>query len=451
MKERLINNLGLKLISLFLAFFVWLSVVNVSNPEVSRSQEVALEIENGEVLLAAGRAYEINGKSTVTVTYDVHTLDEYKIRPSDFRAYVDLSELYDVTGSVAVKVEVLNNSAIIRNAAAKPSVVRVATEELQTKTFSLAVHTTGKTADGYALSSAKLAPENVVVKGPMSKVGLISYVGVEIPLDGLSGSYEGVTEPVFYDANGSELKVSDRVEINTDEIRYALTINKIKELALNFEVSGTVAPGYRYTGVECNIRSVAVTGMKSSLADVNTVTIPGSELNIEGASEDRIVTVDVSRFLPDGVQAVESTSCVAEIHLHVEPLVTKEITLLERDIELVGASDDLEYRITPSRLTVTVQGLAEDLESLRGADLLASADVSGLQTGEHGGSLHFGAAEVFTVVDHAAFRIEVKMKTGVVGPTAAETSTEAQEQESTSGETDAAASAQPEDGTESIP
>ena len=33
MKEKLINNLGLKIISCYLAFFVCLVVVNVSNPE----------------------------------------------------------------------------------------------------------------------------------------------------------------------------------------------------------------------------------------------------------------------------------------------------------------------------------------------------------------------------------------------------------------------------------
>ena len=38
MKEKLTNNLGLKIISVFLAFFVWLAVVNISNPEVSDYQ-----------------------------------------------------------------------------------------------------------------------------------------------------------------------------------------------------------------------------------------------------------------------------------------------------------------------------------------------------------------------------------------------------------------------------
>ena len=50
MKEKLINNLGLKILSCFLAFFMWLIVVNVSNPEVTGSKEVPLEIVNEQVL-----------------------------------------------------------------------------------------------------------------------------------------------------------------------------------------------------------------------------------------------------------------------------------------------------------------------------------------------------------------------------------------------------------------
>lgn len=104
MKEKLLNNLGLKILSIFVAFFVWLVVMNVSNPLTSESKEVPLETVNGQVLTAANRAYEINGKSTVTVNYRVRTRDAYRIKASDFRAYVDLAELYSVTGSVEVKV-----------------------------------------------------------------------------------------------------------------------------------------------------------------------------------------------------------------------------------------------------------------------------------------------------------------------------------------------------------
>ena len=75
MEKKLSNNLGLKMLSVFLAFFVWLAVVNISNPEKPGSQEVTLEILNDDVLEASGKTYELMGdRSTVTISYKVWTV-----------------------------------------------------------------------------------------------------------------------------------------------------------------------------------------------------------------------------------------------------------------------------------------------------------------------------------------------------------------------------------------
>ncbi len=67
---------------------------------------------------------------------------------------------------------------------------------------------------------------------------------------------------MFYDANGNEITVSDRVSVSPSEIQYNLEISKVKTLPLDFEVTGTAASGYQYTGVECSIKNVSVLGLK---------------------------------------------------------------------------------------------------------------------------------------------------------------------------------------------
>ncbi len=406
MKERLNNNAWLKILSIFLAFFVWLLVVNVSNPEVTRSQDVPLEIENESVLKDAGRTYEVNGKQTVTVYYDVHTLDEYKIRPSDFRAYIDLSELYDVTGSVQVKVEVLSNKQIIRNATVKPGVAKVSTEELQEKKFTLSTRTQGSPEDGYAVNETSVTPMYVMVEGPISQVGMISFAGVEINIDGQNEDMEGVTAPVFYDANGNELELSDRVQVNTSEIRYQVQINKVKNLPLDFQISGTAAPGYRYTGADCNVKSIAVSGLKSNLASLNMITVAGTDLNVDGAREDRVVTVDVRDYLPEGVSIAATENPILEIHLRIEPLTNRTIILTGGEVALENTVEGMSYRMIPNRVEVTLRGLQEDLNSINGVDLKASVDVLGMEEGIHSAELKFGSNEVFTVVNKPEIQIE---------------------------------------------
>lgn len=441
MKEKLINNLGLKILSIFLAFFVWLIVVNVQNPVNRRSREVTLEIENEQVLTAARKTYEIVGKNTVTVNFDVHTRDEYKIRPTDFRAYIDLAELYDVTGSVQVKVEVLNNKELISDTEARPGVIRVKTEELQTKPFELAVDTQGEPADGYALNGVTLSPSYVTVEGPVSQVGLISYAGVEIQIDSeMTGDTQGVVEPTFYDANGNELTISDRIKVNTPEIQYQLLINKVKNLPLDFDVSGTVAAGYQYTGVECSTRNVAVIGLKSNLASINRISIPASELNISGATADKVVTVDLRDYLPEGVELAESENPQVEIRIKVERLVNRTVTLTDGDIIRENPSEELRYRLVPNRIEVVIQGLSEDLDSLSGADLEATLDLANLQEGSHTGALRFKISDVFSVISYSDFSVDVVQANATVvsGSTAEESSAEDESSDSSKEETTSA-------------
>ncbi len=91
MKEKLTHNLGLKILAVVLAVFMWLIMVNVSNPLETGTQEVPVEIINKEILEKSGLTYEMVGKNTVTVSYSVRVRDKNRISASDFYAYADLA------------------------------------------------------------------------------------------------------------------------------------------------------------------------------------------------------------------------------------------------------------------------------------------------------------------------------------------------------------------------
>lgn len=238
MKERLTNNLGLKILSVVIAVFMWLIMVNVSNPLVSDSQEVTVDMINAEVLEKSNLTYEIIGKKTVTISYEVRIRDRYKISASDFYVYADLAEMYDVTGSVPVKIEVndRNVKAMIEGTpVAKPGVVRVETEPLQKKRFYLTVNTIGQEEEGYVTGDVALNPEYVYVTGAESVIGQISSVGVELNVEGANSDMEGTTPVYFYDANGNKLNLAgEQAELNLTEVNYSMTVLKVKNLGAGF-------------------------------------------------------------------------------------------------------------------------------------------------------------------------------------------------------------------------
>lgn len=409
MKKKLTNNLGLKLLSIFFAFFVWLVVVNISNPSITGTKTVTVEVANEDTLAQSQLTYNIVEKNTVIIKYTVRTLDEYKIKASDFRAYIDLEDLYEPTGSVPVKVEVINNRELIESVVAKPEVLHVETEKLQRKGFSLQVNTQGKPEEGYALGGTTLSTDFVYVRGPESVVGRINSVGIEVDTEGANSDLSGTAEPIFYDANGNQLSLGDKVTLNISEITYETQILKAKSLALDFEIAGNVADGYRYTGVEADVKSIPVVGLKSVLASLNSITIPSSELSIEGAVTDRVVKVDISKYLPPSTSLV-GTKTEVTVTMKVEKLDTRTFSLNVEDIIKTGAGSQYTYQFDKKNVDVVVRGLSEDLDSLFEADLHASIDVTGMEAGIHKGVLSFNTGDAYEIISYSGIMLEIEDK-----------------------------------------
>ena len=408
MKEKINRRWALKLLSFLCAFLVWLGVVNLADPVMTGTVEVPVEIENEEVLTANGLTYQIIGKKTATVTYKVKTTNAFKIRSADFRAYADMTDLWSVTGSVPIKVEVLNNSEyLIDSPSTRTSTIKIETEPLQRKRFDLSVKITGEPGEGYETGDVELFPSYVYVEGPESQIGQISSAGIEINTDGATADMEGYAELTYYDANGNKLSPGDRVESDTTQISYQLSVLKVKIVPIDFQVSGQPASGYRFTGVESSIQEISIVGLKSALASVNTVIIPGSDLDITGARGNVVKTVYLEDYIPANVSIAGSTGQEIQVTLLVEKLEDRIYTVSTADVQLSGQNDEYRYEMVSPSVSILVRALTEELDSLEisGADF--SADVSSLTEGTHSISLNFELDPAYELMSVPSMDIQV--------------------------------------------
>ncbi len=411
MKERLTNNLGLKIISVVLAIFTWLIMVNVSNPLIQDTREVPVEVLNESVLESANLTYELVGKKTVTVSYEVRTRDRYKIASSDFYATADLAELYDVTGAIPVTVEVSNRevrSLVQGTPSAKPGVVRIQTEPLQRKKFILEAHVTGEPESGFAPGPVTVNPEYIFATGAESDIGKINALGIEVNLEGANSDRTGAAQVRFYDSNGNELKLADQVDLSLESVNYYATILQLKNVPLEFQVSGEAAEGYRYVGAEADIQSVELKGLKSTMDSVNQLTVPKELLNIDGAKGDVIVTVDLSQVLPSGVTAVNSGALTVQVTLKVERLVDREIDCSLENLILEGEREEYTYTMGAEYVTLTIRGLDEELDTFDETDVKLTADVSDLEPGLQPISIEAELSDGFELMGHGPMMIYVK-------------------------------------------
>lgn len=399
------NNLVLKISSLAVAFLVWIIVVNVSNPIVTRNISVPLNVVNANIITDAGKTYSLTGANSVTVSYEVRSRDQSRISASDFNASIDLGDMYDITGAVPIAVEVVNNKDLIIGAvASKPSIVRVSIEDLQRKEFTLTTKITGTPSDGFSVGEVKLDKTNVVVTGPVSVIGQISQIGVEIDVSGLDSDESGRAELKYFDANGNAFVISDsRVSKSFDNVGYSLVMLNGRTLVLNFDVGGSAAQGYKFTGAESTTKSIQVRGQPEVLEGLDSITVPASALSVEGATGDVSLTVDIKNFLPANVTAVGDTK--VNVTLKVEALDKKSLTLTVNDLNIVGAKPGVATSIVPEKITVVVSGLSANLESVTNADLKATLDVSEMNVGSNTGSLKFEPATGLSVDSYTPFEV----------------------------------------------
>lgn len=392
------------------AVITWLIMVNVSNPLIQDTKEVPVEVLNESVLKSANLTYELVGKKTVTVSYEVRTRDRYKINASDFYATADLAELYDVTGAIPVNVQVSNRevrSLVQGVLASKPGVVRIQTEPLQSKKFVLKAHVFGEPESGYETGTVTLNPEYVYATGAESDIGKISSLGIEVNLEGATSDRTGAEEIHFYDSNGNELKLADEVELSLESINYYASILQIKDVPLEFRVSGEAAEGYRFVNAEADLPVVEVKGLKPAMASIHKITVPKELLNVEGASEDVVVEVDLTQILPVGVTMADDAPKTAIVTLNVEKLEEREFEWDLDGLILEGEKENYSYDVGNDYLTVTIRGLAEELDQLEETEVRLMADVSELEEGIQPLTLRAELPDGFKLMGHGPLMIYV--------------------------------------------
>jgi YbbR domain-containing protein len=427
MKDKLLHNIGMKVVSLILAFVVWMAVVNISNPIIDDSQVVTVEVRNGKVLEDQNLTYKLVEKDAVTVSYKVRTRDRSSIKASDFHAYIDLND-YNITTAVPVTVEInKNKESLVKSntITAKPMIFHVKTERLQSKKFELQVKTEGTPKEGYALGPISLSPDSVTVEGPESQIGQINHMGIEIAVDGVSDDQVSSKEPLFYDANGNTLTLGDQVTVDTDKIDYTASVLKAKNLTLDFNVTGKVAIGYRYTGIKSDVKSVPVVGTKSILASLTTLSVSSDKLNVDGATGDKVVHLDLNQYLPPNTSITGDEYKDVEVKMKVEPLTTRVFTLNLDSLAKMGFKGGYEYKFDQKTSDVTMKGLKEDLDSLKEEDLNAVLDLTNIKPGSQPGALTFEVPAGTEVVGFTPFNVTVDSKN-----TESETETETETRES---------------------
>ena len=265
MREALTKNWGFKVLALGFSFLLWLAVVNVQDPVMTKTfTGVPVTVVHPEIITNRGNTYQVvEGTETVSVVVKAKRSDMEKLRADSIVATADMKNL-DTKSGTLIPIDV-TITASVRNsyeAYATPGNIQIQIEANKTKSFPITVNTSGNLKDGYVLGEAKANPEKIEISGPESVVTSIDKVVASVQLNGESEDTELEARLEIYDANGKSIAMTTLEDnLNGETVKVSITVQQKKNVAVYFDTSGIqVADGYVLEDVSAEPETIEVVG-----------------------------------------------------------------------------------------------------------------------------------------------------------------------------------------------
>ena len=413
--KTLTKNLGFKILAVVFAFILWLVVYNTDDPTITVSYTTNVTVENASVVTDMNKCYEVlNGTNTVSFAVTAKRSVLNKLEDTDFTAVADMNRMIvNEDGDKAnVPIEIISkrsNSSLKYNE--KNKYLEVSLEDLMKRRFIITADTSGKVADGYALGEVTVTNPNVLnVSGPASIVNKIDSVVATIDVDGMSMNLSDNVIPALYDADGQEIDTT-KLKLSNTTVTISAKILSVKEIPLVFSTSGVPYGDNRVVEISSKPETIKVKGSSTTLNPLSSLNIPGDVLNVSGASEDITTTIDISEYLPDGVELVNASDATVTVTVRIEAYELKKFNLSTSQINVNGLDSNYDLSFDQSTVAVTVSGLKNDLDKLNTSQLSASIDVTDLGVGTHQVNLDLNLDEDNYAYQTITVTIEIKDKT----------------------------------------
>ena len=165
------NNLGLKLLAFLFAFLLWLIVVNIDNPVMSKTfSGIPVIVEHSEILTEQKKTYQIvDDTQNVNVTISAKRRTLSKIKAEDIIVTADIKEMY-LDSQIPLEAVVVGYEENYESIYTNPRNLQIRIEENVSKTSNITPMATGEVRDGFVLGNLQTDPETVTINGPESLV-----------------------------------------------------------------------------------------------------------------------------------------------------------------------------------------------------------------------------------------------------------------------------------------
>ncbi len=380
MKTKLITGL----ISVALAFALWLYVVNVVNPEFEASfSNVQVTLEGEGLLEERGLMITANNNETVNLRLKGNRTYLVELNSENIGVIADVSKITRA-GTHHLIFEEMFPGNIPDNAievqTKNPDTITVVVEDRITKTVDIVVDY-GKTnvPEGFICDKEGIAfgdsGDTVSVTGPRSVVEKIAQAVVYIDL---TEQRESIIDKAFAftlcDSDNVPVDVTF-VKTNISEADVTLKIQRYKDITLAVDVIYGGGATEKTSSVTINPEMIRISGNEMMLAKIEDTMVLGS-IDLSKLLEDTQIIFPIT--LPE---TVTNESNVTEAVVDVKFLDLKTKTLTVYNIMPINVPAGLNVDMSTKQLEIKVRGPAALVDEITAEHIAVTVDFAEAERG----------------------------------------------------------------------
>lgn len=377
------RKIGYMLVSLAIAFGLWLYVITTVSPGSSDTYyNIPIVWEGESVLNENGLMVTAVSSNTVNLRLSGNRSDLSKVNSANITIKADLSKIREPGTQIPISYstptfpgDVASNAFVIESK--EPDTIYVTVVKRVSKTVPVEVVWVGSTADGFMIDreNKTLDFPEVTVTGPESVVNSIAMATISVDLDGRRESISETYNYTLCDAEGSPVDAR-LITTDVEEIRLDVSIRRVKDLRLTYNLVPGGGADADNTTVKLSAETIRVSGSEAALENLGDTLSIGT-INLADITKST-ATLTFAISLPEGITNLTGiTEVTADVSFH--GLSTKELTVT--NIQSVNIPEGLEVELITEKLTVTLRGPTALISTVTPEDVAVVVDFTGAEVG----------------------------------------------------------------------
>lgn len=369
------TNWGIAILSIALAVSLWVFVTDQDDPEVTGTVPGSIPVECVNIPLGKADAPPCIETKSVTVRVSGPESIVNDLTAEDFRATADLSDA--TTDNVSVPVRIESTEPRVDVLEVSPSQVTVRLEDVTFRTVPVRTNLVGTPPRGFEVKQITASPEAAIITGPESLVNLVEAVEADLDLTGERISFDQTLLLQGRDDQGGNVL---GINIEPGSAVISVEIEQLEftsAFVVQPEITGIPATGFSVSAIEIEPPLVNVSGPAAVIQTIDPILgIATAPVSIDGANVDVVRTVTVQ--LPEG-----TTVDQRQVTVRVVITTTAAALTFELPLDLINVEPGLLPEVDQGLIRVTLTGPLSLLAGVSAANIIAMADLDGLNAGEH--------------------------------------------------------------------